>query len=609
MEQMKLDIQLFGSGDGKVVIDTELNTRNFESGLSRMQSATSKAGSTIKNIVYGMGIAKVVGYAMGQITSSIDGAVSRVDTLNNFPKVMSNLGIGAEEAQKAIDKMGKRLEGLPTTLDQGARAVQRFTSKNSDVAKSTDLFLALNNAILAGGASSEIQASALEQLSQSYAKGKPDMMEWRTAMTAMPAQLKQVAKAMGYVNADELGQALREGTVSMDEFMDTIIQLNEDGVDGFQSFEKQARNSTAGINTAITVAKTQVVKGVADIIKALNENLENTKFGSLAGLITDVGKKAKIAIDEVAKLIKGEISTFEFGQEVADIINKFVAKISENIYKVTDAGIDTVLSFAKGIAQGFPELITKATETIQNFSKAVTDNIDEIINTGLEMAVKLAEGLREGIPNLVTATLDIIWAILGEMQKQENIDKLVDVGLQIAISIAIGMLKAIPQLIIRGPAKIRVAIINALMQLPSKMLEIGKQIVEGIWHGIVNSTGSFGKKLDNWVSNAVERIKKKLGIASPSRVFRDEVGAMMAEGLGIGFEEGIKDVYKDMQQAINFEQAKLQANVETGRVFNTLQNSTPVVINLNADVEMDSTKVGRLVTPTVTRTIKNGGGV
>ena len=59
------------------------------------------------------------------------------------------------------------------------------------------------------------------------------MMEWRTAMTAMPAQLKQVATAMGYVSADELGEALRNGTVSMDEFMDTgdIIAKKEYKID------------------------------------------------------------------------------------------------------------------------------------------------------------------------------------------------------------------------------------------------------------------------------------------------------------------------------------------------------------------------------------------
>ena len=198
---MKLDIQMFARP--KLVIETELNTKEFENGLDKIKSTSQNAGNSIKNIVAGLGITKLIGVAMNQINSSLDGAISRLDTLNNFPKVMSNLGIGAEDADKSIKKLSDKLAGLPTTLDEGAMAVQRFTSANGDIEKSTDLFLALNNAILAGGASSEIQSSALEQLSQSYAKGKPDMMEWRTAMTAMPAQLKQVATAMGYVDASK----------------------------------------------------------------------------------------------------------------------------------------------------------------------------------------------------------------------------------------------------------------------------------------------------------------------------------------------------------------------------------------------------------------------
>ena len=298
---MKLDIQLFA--DGKVVIDTELNTKDFENGLDKMQSESKKAGSTIKNIVAGLGITSLIKKGFDVITSSIDDATKRFDTLNNFPKVMNNLGIATKDAQKQIDRMSTELAGLPTTLDQGAMAVQRFTSKNGDVKKSTDIFLALNNAILAGGASSEIQASALEQLSQSYSKGKMDMMEWRTIQMAMPAQLKQVATAMG-VTTDQLGEMLREGdntSEAMDNFMNTIIKLNKEGSNGFASFEKQARNSTSGIRTAITVAKTQVVKGVADMITGMNKSLKKSNLPSLSEMIAKVGKEAKKVLDKVAK--------------------------------------------------------------------------------------------------------------------------------------------------------------------------------------------------------------------------------------------------------------------------------------------------------------------
>lgn len=299
---LKLDIQMFA--DGKVVIDTELNTKNFERGLSRIQDTTKSAGNSIKSIVAGLGITKLISSTFSLITSNLDSAISRFDTLNNFPKVMSNLGIGAKEGQKSIDKMSKALIGLPTTLDEGAMAVQRFTSKNGDVAKSTDLFLALNNAILAGGASSAIQSSALEQLSQSYAKGKPDMMEWRTAMMAMPAQLKQVAIAMGYVDADALGEDLREGNVSMEAFMDTVVRLNTEGVNGFKNFEEQARNSTGGIQTAMTNMRSRVTQGVTAIIESVDKGLADSGMGGLAKLFEEFGNTVRDNLKKVGKQIE-----------------------------------------------------------------------------------------------------------------------------------------------------------------------------------------------------------------------------------------------------------------------------------------------------------------
>jgi hypothetical protein len=89
---------------------------------------------------------------------------------------------------------------------------------------------------------------------------------------------------------------------------------------------------------------------------------------------------------------------------------------------------------------------------------------------------------------------------------------------------------------------------------------------------------------------------------------RDEVGKYLAQGLGVGFDDELDSVYKDMQKTIDFENAKLQANVESGNLFNTIMNSTPVEININADVDMDGQKVGRMITPTISRTIKTGGG-
>lgn len=278
---------------------SELNSvKNEVTGLkNHVDKVTGSIGNSfksIRNIVAGLGIASLI---KSTILGNVDAAIKRVDTLSNYSRVMSNLGVGSVQANASVQKLSNKLIGLPTTLDDASGAVQRFTAVNSNISRSTDMFLALNNAILAGGASSEIQKSALEQLSQSYAKGKPDMFEWRSAMTAMPAQMKQVAEAMGFVNASALGEALRNGTVSMDQFMDTIMKLNTQGINGYQSFEEQARNATGGIATSIANMRTAIVRCMSDVMNTIGQS-------NIAGFFTNIAKAINSCVPYVVAFTK-----------------------------------------------------------------------------------------------------------------------------------------------------------------------------------------------------------------------------------------------------------------------------------------------------------------
>ena len=137
---------------------------NFSSSLNTLGAGFDKVGSKMLgflnpfasklNQLLGLGaVFKVIDAGVNMVKNSVDGAIDRFDQLNNFPKVMSNLQIGEKESKAALDDLSKGLDGLPTTLNDASVSVQQFTSKNKDVGKSTKMFLALNNAILAGGAS------------------------------------------------------------------------------------------------------------------------------------------------------------------------------------------------------------------------------------------------------------------------------------------------------------------------------------------------------------------------------------------------------------------------------------------------------------------------
>lgn len=319
--------------DGYVTIGTKLDTDGLEQGLTRLENGLKTTDSKMNKYGKDSGKKYSAGFLMGfslltsvitkvlsKFADSLDSAISRVDTLNNFSRVMENLGQSAEDSQQAIDYMSEKLTGLPTTLDAGASAVQRFTSANNNVKASTEMFLALNNAILAGGAPMQQQASALEQLSQAYAKGKPDMMEWRTAMATMPAQLTQVAKVMGYVDANALGEALREGTVSMNDFMSTLVKMNKNSINGFKTLEEQAKNSTGGIQTTLANLKTAFVKGMAAILDAIGQANIASFFQAIIDAITKV-------IPYIVAFVKSFVTAITFIARIIKTITGAIGKL------------------------------------------------------------------------------------------------------------------------------------------------------------------------------------------------------------------------------------------------------------------------------------------
>lgn len=269
----------------QVVISAESAKFQSEMGkvrgeLGKLNTAASKATSKLSVGMIAAGT--VVGNALtamfrkaGQIiSSSFNDAVTRLDTLNNFPRVMSNLGISAEDSTRIINILSDKLLGLPTTLDTAALAVQRFTAANNNIEASTAIYLALNDALLAGGTSAEAQAGAMEQLAQAYGKGKPDAMEWRKMLETMPAQLKQVATSLGYTSTaigGDLQSALVDGTLSMNDFMAAFVKLDKQGLPGFQSFRDQAFNSSNGVQTALINLKNAFVRMGADIMNAIGQ--------------------------------------------------------------------------------------------------------------------------------------------------------------------------------------------------------------------------------------------------------------------------------------------------------------------------------------------------
>lgn len=104
------------------------------------------------------------------------------------------------------------------------------------------------------------------------------------------------------------------------------------------------------------------------------------------------------------------------------------------------------------------------------------------------------------------------------------------------------------------------SIVSTIEGLPRKMLDIGKNIVYGIWDGIVGAKDWLWGKIKGFGNSIVSGIKDTLGIHSPSRVMRDEVGKYMAQGIAVGFDSEIDDTNKSITKSLN---STIRATVDT----------------------------------------------
>ena len=195
--------------DGTLRFDTSMDTSGFQ-----------KDANSLHTVLKGLGVFKIIEQGFQAITASIDSAVSRYDTLNRFPKIMEQMGFSAGETDEAMRKLSDGVQGLPTALDSITGAAQRIASMTGDLVTAADLTVALNNAFLASGATTDAASRGMEQYMQIISRGKPEMEDWKTLQETMPYALQKVAESFGFAGTAatrDFYAALQSGEITVEQ--------------------------------------------------------------------------------------------------------------------------------------------------------------------------------------------------------------------------------------------------------------------------------------------------------------------------------------------------------------------------------------------------------
>ena len=299
-----------------------------------------------------------------------------------------------------------------------------------------------------------------------------------------------------------------------------------------------------GIGKAFAPILLKVASFIPSFIGLLN-------FGIIAGVVVAglglVYSQFGTQIDQILTLVqtKGPEIITNFGAGItaalpglissgATLILRLMNAITANLPSLISVGASIMATLVSSLGAQLPQLIPAAVQMILTLVESLISNLPQLITSGLQLMEGLAQGIANAIPQVAAKAPVIIGKLASTIIM--NLPKIIQTGVKIITQLAVGLVQGIPALLGKIPSMIS-QIKNSFTSV--NWGSVGMNIISGIASGISSAVGSLISAATSAASSALDAIKSKLGIHSPSRVFRDQVGKMMALGMGIGFEKNI----------------------------------------------------------------------
>jgi len=608
--------------DGSVTIDTKLNNDGFKSGLGKLGSI-AKTGLKSVIAVAGTVTAAFAGIVTASVNArgEIEQSIGGVETLfkDSADKVIKNAnnafktaGMSANEymqnvtsfsasllqsvagdtdraadlADMAMQDMSDNANKMGTSMEAITTAYQGFAKQN---------YTMLDNLKLGyGGTKTEMQR--LLKDAQKITKVKYNINNLNDVYTAIHVIQGQLG--ITGTTAKEASETLQGSFASMKASWNNFLSGSGDLGQVVDTATDVVKNVVRIVNDAIPDIMKSITKSLPDILKLGGEILQQL----IQGIITYLPELMKSAGQILSSLAQGIVQTLpQLLPVILQVVQTLITGLTDSLPQIIKVGFQVVLELATGIAQMLPTLIPEAINCIITLVEGLLDNIDLLIDAAIELIMGLAEGLIEALPILIEKAPEIIKKLYDAFIR--NFPKIVKAGGELIGKLIAGIVGSFWKLLEVAPLLVS-NIKNGIESCWEEMKNAGKHLIEGLWSGITGMGSWIKDKMAGFAGNIVQNMKNALGIHSPSTVFRDEVGKYLAMGVGEGFDNNISKVYRQMKSAVDFETQKLSANLSTTASFNKILTAN---INVNGNVEMDSTRVGRLVAPAVSKTLRTAG--
>lgn len=451
----------------------------------------------------------------------------------------------------------------------------------------------------------EVSEKAMGKAGKAYEETAGSIMEAREAEANLALQMQElgaIAEPITTILKNGLAKVLEELTPIIAEVAEGFEKLLSGDIEGglstlgdiFMSLRDKANEAFLGLLDGLSEVIPELLPKIAEFLSQAIQKVVEFAPMLLESAIQLFGALIEALPPTITKLI----------EEFPKILDSILTSLNEMIPALLDAAIeflgsiiDALPMVIDSLAEALPQILTKITEFIQQNIPVLLEKFGELLNTLVEAIPDLIQKLADALPKVIGSIVDFITTNLPTLlnaainlfnqivaaipvlitklavKLPTIISKIISTLyanapkiLAMAFDLFMNIVTAIPKMIIELGKKlpeIITTILNAFKDAPKILFTVGEDIIKGLWDGIKSLKDWLQKKLESAADWLPKWVKEKLGIASPSKVFK-EIGKFSAEGLGVGFTNEMKKVKSSIVNAVDMDGIGIDGNVSVG---------------------------------------------
>lgn len=567
--------------------------------------------STIAGAVGGL-MATGVGMAVDAIGNLSNDIIEASDSAQKFTNTLSFAGLDTStidqltaSTQKYADETVYDLSDIRNTTAQlAANGVDNYAN----------LAEAAGNLNAVAGGNADTFKSVGMVLTQTAGAGKLTTENWNQLSDAIPGasgKLQEALKKNGAYTGD-FRDAMAKGQISAEEFNKAVLDLGmtdvaKEAATSTSTIEGAMGNLEASVvNVGMQILdsfKGPATTGISMLAEGIGSLPRAFKslMGSMMPALQNIGKVFQSSFAPVGQVVSGQLLP------ALQPFMQALQSLGTNIMPVLDAAFQTFMpvlgSLAANLTQVGATILTTITPVINNMA-AVFNAVLPVLQQQFQVWANTIQGVINAVfpfiqtvistvMNVINSIISVVlagiqgdwsgvWNAMGNLATTiwGGIKNIVSAGLNAisgVISSVMGVISStwsgvwnsvkgfvsnawngITNAVRNGVNSVGNAvkgvkekIVGAFNGAGSWLVSAGRNILQGLTNGIKGAISAVISTISGVAQKVVDTVKHVLGIHSPSRVFRDEVGKMIPAGLGIGVEMNEKLAVRPVRDMVS----------------------------------------------------------